>query len=228
MGYTHDPTSRSAGPSQAFGSPPWMWPLQAERTRMRLLFSFHFRESAGRANYSTDPWRNAQYLCGNVCRHCASREERSSHARLSCTPLVHSERGRSEMTGNTPRMRFWSGVSERVWLSFERMPRRWLGCTGYMGLSLCGTSHSGSQMRRQMQAARGDVSWKSWLHKEYENEISQAGWPTFHFRSLMSINLNWIKTPWASQCFCEWAHLTMRSRHISNMIQSPFGLPRWC
>lgn len=73
--------------------PSLVWHLQAERTRTRLLFSFHFRESAGRASYSTDPWRDAQYLCGNVCRHCASREE-SSHARLSCIPLVHSEWGR--------------------------------------------------------------------------------------------------------------------------------------
>ena len=61
---------------KAFGFPPLIWYLQTECTRMRLLFSFHFRESAERASYSTNPWRNAQYLCGNVCRHCASREKK--------------------------------------------------------------------------------------------------------------------------------------------------------
>ena len=115
---------------KAFGFPPLIWYLQTECTRMRLLFSFHFRESAERASYSTNPWRNAQYLCGNVCRHCASREKRNSHARLSCTPVVYSERVRSEMMGNTAQMCFWSGISELVCHSFERIPKGWLGCSG--------------------------------------------------------------------------------------------------
>ena len=74
MGSTHDPPPAVQDLPKAFGFPPLIWYLQAECTRMRLLFSFHFRESAERVSYSTNPWRNAQYLCGNVRRHCASRE----------------------------------------------------------------------------------------------------------------------------------------------------------
>lgn len=86
--------------------------LQAEYKSQTTVLSFHFSECTEYASYSTDPWRNVRYLCGNILRHYSFKKIRNCHACLFSTPLLHSAWVQLEMIRNIPGHMFLTGTSE--------------------------------------------------------------------------------------------------------------------